>query len=230
MKKNSPSCFKFGVSYFCPVCKSVHLIKSGFTDNKKQRYKCKKCGKRFITEYTYNAYQLSINQQISTLTKESVGIRGTARILKISTTTLLKRIILIAEKIPEPTISSNGIYEVDELRSFVLKKNNQIWLAYALERTNRQVVSFAVGARTNQTLNGVLCKLCTAKKIYTDKLRQYKSLIPKRMHRTPLYGTNHIERKNLTIRTHIKRLSRRTICFSKSIFVLGSVVKIYFWG
>ncbi|MDR0844770.1 MAG: IS1 family transposase, partial [Tannerella sp.] len=67
-------------------------------------------------------------------------------------------------------------------------------------------------------------------KIYTDRLRQYKTLIPSAIHHTSLYGTNHIERNNLTIRTHIKRLARKTICYSKSMVILLSVMKIYFWG
>ena len=41
-------------------------------------------------------------------------------------------------------------------------------------------------------------------------------------------GTNHIERHNLTIRTHIKRLTRRTICFSRKAIMLYAVLKIYF--
>jgi IS1 family transposase len=79
-------------------------------------------------------------------------------------------------------------------------------------------------------LGRVLDKLSDAKRIYTDKLRQYKTLIPAAIHRTTNRGTNHIERNNLTIRTHIKRLARRTICFSRKIAMLHSVLKIYFWG
>ncbi|MBN9294195.1 MAG: transposase, partial [Flavobacteriia bacterium] len=42
--------------------------------------------------------------------------------------------------------------------------------------------------------------------------------------------TNHIERQNLNLRTHLKRLNRKTICYSKSLMMLLAVVKIYFWG
>lgn len=66
--------------------------------------------------------------------------------------------------------------------------------------------------------------------IYTDRLRQYRTLIDPFIHRTTLYGTNHIERNNLTIRTHLKRLSRRTICFTRKAEKLYAVLKIYFWG
>ncbi|WP_291287929.1 IS1 family transposase, partial [Flavobacterium sp.] len=48
-------------------------------------------------------------------------------------------------------------------------------------------------------------------------------------HSVKRFGTNHIERKNLTLRTHLKRLNRRTICYSKSLVVLIVILKIYFW-
>jgi insertion element IS1 protein InsB len=36
-----------------------------------------------------------------------------------------------------------------------------------------------------------------------------------------------IERKHLTLRTRIKRLARRTICFSKSVLMHNIVVGLY---
>jgi insertion element IS1 protein InsB len=58
----------------------------------------------------------------------------------------------------------------------------------------------------------------------------YKTLIPSYIHKTKKGGINHIERKNLTLRTHIKRLSRRTICYSKSAIMLKNSVELYVWG
>ncbi len=72
--------------------------------------------------------------------------------------------------------------------------------------------------------------LSKVKQIKTDKLNIYQTLIPKSIHQSGAYAINHIERKNLNLRTHIKRLSRRTICYSKSIVMLEACLKIYFWG
>jgi insertion element IS1 protein InsB len=44
------------------------------------------------------------------------------------------------------------------------------------------------------------------------------------------YGTNRMERKNLSIRTDIRQLSRRTIRFRRSRVMLENRLKIYFWG
>jgi IS1 family transposase len=89
-----------------------------------------------------------------------------------------------------------------------------------------------VGPRTNKTLNRVLIslQLAEAKKINTDKLKQYRYLILKQMHSTRVRGTNSIERIHLNFRTHLKRLNRRSIAFSRSVIILFSVLKIYLWG
>ena len=76
MVEKDISCIRFGVSYFCPACRSEHLIKSGKTATGKQRYQCKNCEKRFLAAYTYNAYKSDVNQNIITFTKEGLGIRN----------------------------------------------------------------------------------------------------------------------------------------------------------
>jgi len=144
----------------------------------------------------------------------------------------LRRIIAIAKSIRQPVISKRKTYEVDEMCTYIKHKRNLIWLVYALEKNSKKVVSFNVGKRTNKTLSRVLdtLKLSKAKKIFTDRLKNYSYLIEEKMHSVKRFGTNHIERKNLTLRTHLKRLSRRTICFSKSFVILNAVLKIYFWS
>ncbi len=99
-------------------------------------------------------------------------------------------------------------------------------------RESKTVVRMHVGPRTNKTLNRVLIslQLAEAKKINTDKLKQYRYLIPKQMHSTKVRGTNSIERIHLNFRTHLKRLNRVSIAFSRSVVILFSVLKIYLWG
>jgi len=215
----------------CNYCNGV-TIKHGSTKKGSQRRKCKLCKKTQVTTYIYKAYNTNINNRITQLTKEGLGIRSTARVLQISTTTLLKRLLQIADAIPRPVISKHKTYEVDELCTYVKRKSRQVWVVYALERSTKAVVSFAVGARTTKTLHIVTQTLLNAeaKAIHTDRLRQYASLIPDNIHHSKRFGTNHIERRNLSLRTHLKRLARRSICFSKSKAILSAVLKIYFWA
>ena len=125
-----------------------------------------------------------MNKNIFHFTKEGLGIRSTARILKISTTTLLKRIVSIAREINRPIISKGKTYEVDEMCPYIRHKRNFISLVYALEKNSKNVVSFNVGRRTNKTLSHVLytLKLSEAKKIFTDRLKNYRYMIDKKLH------------------------------------------------
>lgn len=188
------SCIRsVGREKICSYCQGK-LIKYGKTKHRTQRFRCKKCNKTQVENYTYNAYQPNLNRQIVVLTKEGLGIRSTARVLGISTTTLLKRILSIAGSIPRPAVIKGKIYEVDEMKTFLGNKNKKIWIAYALERESKKVVSFYVGARTNKTLKAVLKTLffSKAKRIYTHGLRNYPYLIKKEIYRVTRFGTVHL--------------------------------------
>lgn len=115
MSKNAISCFRVSDGINCPRYKEKKVLRNGTTKNKKQQYYCINCGKQFIENYTYMAYKSDIDKNIIQLTKEGLGIRSTVRILKISTATLLKRIISIARNIHQPIISKGKTYEVDEM-------------------------------------------------------------------------------------------------------------------
>ena len=94
---NDTSCSRVSDGKSCPFCKGLKVVKNGTTKNKKQQYYCKNCSRRFIEAYTYNAYKPDVNTHIVLLTKEGLGIRSISRILKISATTLLRRIVAIAK-------------------------------------------------------------------------------------------------------------------------------------
>jgi insertion element IS1 protein InsB len=168
---------------------------------------------------------------IPQLVRESVSIRGIARVLKIAVRTVVNGIRTIARGITKPPIVMNqAAFEVDELHTYIGNKENQYWIAYAINQTTREVIDFVIGKRTKRTLSMLINTLLLSgvRRICTDHLNIYRSLIPKAIHDCKSYCTNHIERKNLSIRTHIKRLSRRTICFSRSYSLLESCMRIYF--
>jgi len=123
-------------------------------------------------------------------------------------------------------------FEVDELWSFVGTKKNVIWITYAIERETKKVIDFYVGGKSKLTIQPLVDTLLSLRpgRIYTDRLNIYPSLIPGSLHRVFPYCTNTIERMNLTLRTHIKRLARKTICFSRNNIYLEAHLRIYFWG
>lgn len=173
-----------------------------------------------------------LNKNISTLLKEGCGIRSIGRILKISASTVIRRILKIGSFIEPPIIGTGRTFEADELCTYISSKASPVWIAYAIDKSSKEVAAFNIGSRSNQMLSGIINPLLQSLpiRVHTDKLLQYKTLIPDVLHCTKKNGINHIERKNLTLRTHLKRLNRRTICFSKSITMLRACLMIYFFG
>ncbi|MFD0963206.1 IS1 family transposase [Pseudofulvibacter geojedonensis] len=118
------------------------------------------------------------------------------------------------------------------MRVIVGNKQREAWVIYAINRYTKRIINFAVGRRTKRNISKVTKSVLqlNPKKVFTDGLMIYKSLIPKNKHNTRKKNTTIIERNNLTLRTDLKRLSRKTICYSKNFEMLESVVKLYFWG
>ena len=168
---------------------------------------------------------------IRRLVCESAGIRSISRILEIGVNTVVRKIVKMADSTVAPGREQSASWEVDELWTYIGRKENEYWIAYALNRQTRQVVDFIIGKRTKATLKELIDRLLLSnpKIIRTDRLTVYQRIIPKEIHRSGSYCINRIERKNLSIRTHLKRLSRRTICFSRSMVILESCLKLYFW-
>jgi IS1 family transposase len=206
--------------------------KTGKQKNGTQKLYCKVCKKYQQFDYRYQVYRESILRLIPQLVCESVGIRGIARILRIAASTVIRKIKLIAASIRKPFVPLNrAAFELDEVRTYLRNKGNQYWIAYALCSETRQVVDFIVGKRSKRVLRSIVntLLLSNVEIIKTDRLNIYQTLIPAERHVSNAYNINHIERNNLNLRTHLKRLSRRTICFSRSLGMLEACLKIYFW-
>lgn len=215
----------------CHYCKSL-CIKKGKTKTDLQKYQCTYCKKYQRENYRYKAYQPGTNEKIRVHIKEGCGIRSTARLMSISATTVIAKIKQEAQKIIKPIVKMHKEYEADELKTYVKKKKNEQWVMYAINKKTKQVVDFRVGKRNKKNLKGLIetLLLSRAGKIYTDKLNIYPGLIPEEIHCPVPHQINYIERKNLNLRTHLKRLARKTICYSKSITMLTACLTIYFWG
>ena len=65
------------------------------------------------------------------------------------------------------------------------------------------------------------------KKFYTDDWGSYARHIDDEKHEIGKRNTQKIERKNLTICTCIKRIARKTICFSKSEIMHDIVIGLF---
>ncbi len=215
----------------CKYCKN-NCTKAGKQKNGTQKYYCVACKKYQQLQYKYTACKAGIDTMVVKLVCNSVGIRGIGRVLSIAVNTVMHKIKKIAAGIAKPAIPLHRkSFEVDEVRTYIGNKENQYWVAYCLCGTTKEVIDFVVCKRNKRSLKTIIDGLLLSgvEKIKTDKLNIYQTLIPCEKHISNAYNINHIERNNLNIRTHIKRMSRRTICFSKSAVMLAACLRIYFW-
>lgn len=115
----------------------------------------------------------------------------------------------------------SDVLELDELWSFVHSRKNKRWVWVALCRRTRQVVSYALGDRSEVTcrkLWGSLPSAYQKSQVYTDFWEAYSQVVPKAQH-FPVGKesgqTNHVERWNNTLRQRLARFVRKTLSFSK---------------
>ena len=119
--------------------------------------------------------------------------------------------------------------ELDEQWSYVGGKSNQRWLCLALNHHNSEILAYTFGDRTDIACNQLKQLLApfNITKYFTDGLGAYQRLLPHEQHEEGKRNTQKIERKFLTLRTRIKRLARRTICFSKSELMHDTIIGLF---
>ena len=126
--------------------------------------------------------------------------------------------------------------EVDELWSYGGKKQEQRWLWHAIDHRSGKVLAYVFGRRQDEVFLKLkaLLKPFGIRRYYTDYWGAYTRHLEAGEHQPGKRHTQRIERKHLTLRTRIKRLTRKTICFSKSIqmhdLVIGLFVNRYEFG
>lgn len=134
--------------------------------------------------------------------------------------------------------STELVLKVDEMWSFVGKKKVPQWLWWVEDSSNCQIVAFTFGRRTNATFRRLKKMIVSAgvsvTRWITDQWIAYQDcLIPEERMVTKA-ELQSLERKHLTLRTRIKRLTRKTICFSKSETIhktiIGLFINHYFFG
>lgn len=164
------------------------------------------------------------------MTLNGSGIRDITRVLRVSIGTVLKVIRAEASRVVEDKLPQRvAEVEVDEMWSFVEKKEHQAWLWYVFEARTRKILAWVVGRRSDETCRRLLAKLegCHITRFCTDYWESYEKLMDSFKHWVGKQWTQHIERNNLNFRTRLKRLQRRTICFSKSADMHEAVLKLF---
>ena len=217
----------------CPKCGSDDIKSFGYSAHNTPRYRCcnDECQtKTFMLEYRYKAYEPGIKEQVVDMAINGSGIRDTSKVLGISKSTVINTLkknglAQISPDIQKIDLDSNAVIhvglacqepEIDEQWSYVSDKSNQRWLWYAVDHAIN-TVTYVFGRRTDDVFKKLkaLLEHFGITKFYTGDWRAHERHADENTHIAGKKNTQKIERKNLNLRTWIKRLARKTVCFSK---------------
>ena len=127
------------------------------------------------------------------------------------------------------TIKKVDDAELDEMWSFVKEKDQQRWLWHAIDHRTSKVLAYVFGSRKDVVFLELQKLLAPfgINRFLSDDWGAYSRHIDPAQHIIGKRNTQKIERKHLTLRTRIKRLVRKTICFSKSIQMHDIVIGLF---
>jgi insertion element IS1 protein InsB len=120
--------------------------------------------------------------------------------------------------------------------SYVTKKENQRWLWHAIDHHSGKILAYVFGAHKDEVFLQLkaLLEPFDINHFYTDGWGAYERHLEAHIHEVGKQNTQKIENKHLNLRTRIKRLVRKTICFSKTSamhdIVIGLFINRYEFG
>jgi IS1 family transposase/transposase-like protein len=214
------------ITYTCSRCGSINIVRNGKNKCGNRQYHCRDCGAYRVLK-PQKAYPSKIKQTILRACKERSSLRGIQRIFGVARQTVSRWIKAHVFNLPLLVDSllpalKEDVLELDELWSFVCKKEQKRWLWIALCRRTRQIVAFFIGQRDNpscqQLWQRIPADYATCRAV-SDAWHTYPEVLPLDLHQA--FGkeageTAHVERWNNTLRQRIGRFVRKTLSFSKS--------------
>ena len=119
--------------------------------------------------------------------------------------------------------------ELDEMWSYVQRKSNPRWLWHAIDHRTGKVLAYVFGRRKDTVFLKLkaLLEPFGITRYYTDGWGAYERHLDADTHRVGKDKTQKIESKHINLRTRIKRLVRRTICFSKTKRMHDLVISLF---
>jgi len=126
--------------------------------------------------------------------------------------------------------------ELDEMWSYVQSKVQPRWLWHAIDHRTGKVLAYVFGRRQDTVFLELkaLLEPFGITRYFTDGWGAYERHLAAGQHTVGKANTQKIESKHINLRTRIKRLVRRTICFSKTErmhdLVIGLFINRYEFG
>lgn len=204
----------------CPRCYSCKVVKNGRKKTGIQNILCKICGLQFQHEYVYWGSNYRNKDLLKRMLLRGSGVRDCAIVLGISTSTVLRSILRMGKAAEiKPKRSSYHLVQIDEQWSYVGNKQKKVWLLYAICKQSGEILAANWGKRNKKGIRALLKKLQGVEVNFycTDHWQAFAEVLPKEKHIVGKKYTKKIEGINTWFRTRLRRLVRRTICFSKKL-------------
>lgn len=212
----------------CPRCYSGKVVKNGKKKTGIQNICCKLCGLQFQEEYFYPGADHKNKDLLKRMLLRGSGVRDCAVVLGISTDCVLRCILRMGKASAiRPKRSSYHLVQIDEQWSYIGNKQKKVWLLYAICKNSGEILAANWGKRNKKSIKALLKKLQDiAVNFYcTDNWKAFAEVLPKEKHITGKKYTKKIEGINTWFRTRLRRLARRTVCFSKKLIYHYSIMK-----
>jgi insertion element IS1 protein InsB len=231
----------------CPHCDSAQIVKRGKTHSGTQRSLCQNVacatGSVLLADHNRGCWP-AVQHHIMARSLNASGVRDTARVLRLSTDTVfseLKKTEAVLESVnttllrplkPDEIavdIQRAGEAERDDMWSFVGKQGPQRWLWPAIDHHTGAVLAYVFGRRKDEVFlpRKALREPCGLARFSTDSWGAYTRHLAPAVPSPGQRNTPQIARKPLTVRTRMKRLVRKTLCFSKTTQMHDIVIGLF---
>ena len=214
---------------FCPHCLGIKVVRNGIKGNGRQNLLCKGCGKQFQAEYVYKGSVPENKALVVKMLCRGSGIRDCTAVTGVSKLTVLTWIKRLAADIMlKPQKRCYSRVQLDEQWSYVGRKEKKVWMLYAYAVEEDEIIAFTRGKRSAGAVRNLFVKLkaLNIDLFLTDEWEAFKVVLPKKKHWVGKQYTKAIEGINTFFRTRVRRLMRRTVCFSKKLLYHYSMIKI----
>jgi IS1 family transposase len=170
---------------------------------------------------TYRGCLSWVVEMVKIMLVRGIGIRDISVVLKISITKVLNVHKSGTYRV-QPKQSHYDCLEIDEFWTYVGKKKDKVWLIYAYHRGSGEIVAYVWGNRDIKTAERLKERIqelgISYDLIATDNWDSFLAVFGEGVHLVGKKHTVGIEGNNCRLRHRIRRIFRRSCCFSKSIF------------
>jgi IS1 family transposase len=187
----------------------------------KGRQKAKRTnGRQFVAdqERTCKGTLSRIVPKIKLMPVRGNGVKDISAVLEISIKKVLKTLVSTRYELT-PKMKHYDCLEIDEFWTYVGKKENKVWLIYAYHRGSGEIVSFVWGKRDLKTAEKLRKRLkrlgISYDKTAVDGWDSFMTAFRGEKREAGKEYTAGIEGNNCRLRRRLRRVFRKTSCFSK---------------